>query len=262
MRILVTNDDGINAPGLAVLEAIAGEIAGPDGEVWVVAPAFEQSGVGHCISYSHPTLLAELGPRRFAAEGTPADCVLAGIYQVMEGTRPDLVLSGVNRGNNAAENVLYSGTIGGAMEAALQGLPAVALSQFYGPENVDLEDPFEAAAATGAETVRTLLDRGVWDGEEYRIFYNVNFPPVPASGVKGLRVTRQGFRPDTTFAVKPQRSPTGRMFMWVTGGPQHAPTGPGTDVTANIEGYTSITPLRADLTAHDALDTLRERLEQ
>ena len=118
MRILLTNDDGINAPGLEVLTEIATEIAGPEGEVWTVAPAFEQSGVGHCISYTHPMMIAELGPRRFAAEGSPADCVLAAIYDVLDGAKPDLVLSGVNRGNNAAENVLYSGTIGGAMEAA------------------------------------------------------------------------------------------------------------------------------------------------
>ncbi len=92
MRILITNDDGINAPGLEVLAAIATEIAGPDGEVWTVAPAFEQSGVGHCISYTHPTMLAKLGPRRYAAEGSPADCVLAGIFDVLDGARPDLVL--------------------------------------------------------------------------------------------------------------------------------------------------------------------------
>ncbi len=146
MRILITNDDGINAPGLQVLTRIAQDIAGPTGEVWTVAPAFEQSGVGHCISYTHPTMIAELAPRRFAAEGSPADCVIAGLYDVMIDARPDLVLSGVNRGNNAAENTLYSGTIGGAMEAALQGIPAIALSQYYGPANRDLDDPFDAAS--------------------------------------------------------------------------------------------------------------------
>lgn len=138
MRILVTNDDGINAPGLAVMEEIARAVAGPEGEVWVVAPAFEQSGVAHCISYTHPTMIAKLGPRRYAAEGSPADCVLAGLYDVLQGARPDLVLSGVNRGNNSAENALYSGTVGGAMEAALQGLPAIALSQYMGPLSEDL----------------------------------------------------------------------------------------------------------------------------
>jgi hypothetical protein len=141
MRILITNDDGINAPGLEILHAIATEVAGPEGEVWTVAPAFEQSGVGHCISYVHPTMIAELGPRRFAAEGSPADCVLAALNDVLTDAPPDLVLSGVNRGNNAAENVLYSGTIGGAMEAALQGLPAIALSQYFGPDNAELENP-------------------------------------------------------------------------------------------------------------------------
>ena len=121
MRILITNDDGINAPGLLTLLNIATEIAGPDGEVWTVAPAFEQSGVAHCISYTHPMMIAQLGERRFATEGSPADCVLAGLHDVMKDAPPDLILSGVNRGNNAAENTLYSGTIGGAMEAALQG---------------------------------------------------------------------------------------------------------------------------------------------
>ncbi|MCX7644192.1 MAG: 5'/3'-nucleotidase SurE [Rhodobacteraceae bacterium] len=256
MRILLTNDDGINAPGLKVLEAIAAEIAGPDGEVWVVAPAFEQSGVGHAISYTHPTMIAELGPRRFAAEGSPADCVMAGLYDVMPDARPDLVLSGVNRGNNAAENVLYSGTIGGAMEAALQGLPAIALSQFYGPGNLARPDPFEAAIAHGARVVRLLLDHGAWDEDDYRLFYNVNFPPTGAAGVRGLRVVRQGFRRGIRFAVEPHLSPSGRRFLWVRGGKQDLPSGPDTDGTANLEGYISVTPMRADLTAHDALGAL------
>ena len=261
MRILVTNDDGINAPGLAVLESIATEIAGSAGEVWVVAPAFEQSGVAHKISYTHPMMIAKLGARRYAAEGSPADCVLAGLYDVLEGAKPDLVLSGVNRGNNSGENVLYSGTIGGAMEAALQGIPAIALSQYYGPENRDLSDPFETAAAHGTATIRSLLDQGLWDSGDYRIFYNVNFPPVPAAEVKGTRTTRQGYRKESFFGVEPHVSPSGRRFLWITGGPQHLPTAEGTDVRANLDGFISITPLRADLTAHDALQTLASRLD-
>src|SRR5690606_13879380 len=173
MRILITNDDGINAPGLAVLHAIATQIAGPKGEVWTVAPAFEQSGVGHNISYTHPTMIAELGPRRWAAEGSPADCILAGIHDVMRDAPPDLVLSGVNRGNNAVENVPYSGTVGGAMEAALQGLPAIALSQYFGAANVALAYPFEAASRHGAETVRRILAAGLWGDGGYSLFYNV-----------------------------------------------------------------------------------------
>ena len=261
MRILVTNDDGINAAGLKVLEAIAAEVAGEDGEVWVVAPAFEQSGVAHAISYTHPTMLVEMAPRRFAAEGSPADCVLAGLYQVMKDAPPDLVLSGVNRGNNAAENVLYSGTVGGAMEAALQGLPAIALSQFFGPENARLDNPFEAAAATGVDTVRALLRHGIWDDGPYRLFYNINFPPVRGDAVRGRKVTSQGWREDTQFGIEPHISPSGRMFLWVKGGPQHIPTAPGTDAAANLDGYVSITPLSADLTAHARLAELQDRLE-
>ena len=260
MRILITNDDGINAPGLAVLHAIAQTIAGPAGEVWTVAPAFEQSGVGHCISYTHPTMIAELGPRRFAAEGSPADCVLAGLFHVMKDARPDLVLSGVNRGNNAAENVLYSGTVGGAMEAALHGVKAIALSQFFGPGNARLDDPYEAAVAHGAALVRKLLDHAIWDEADYRLFYNVNFPPTPANGVKGTKVATQGFRRYTAFSLEPHVSPTGRQFLWIKGGEQGRATLPGSDVTANVEGYISVTPLRADLTAHDRLAELEARL--
>jgi len=261
MRILITNDDGINAPGLVTLHHIATTLAGPAGEVWTVAPAFEQSGVAHAISYTHPTMIAELGPRRFAAEGSPADCVLAGLHDVMKDARPDLVLSGVNRGNNAGENAVYSGTVGGAMEAALHGIPAIALSQFYGPDNTALPDPFEAAHAHGTATIRALLDRGLWDTTPYRLFYNVNFPALPATAVKGLRVAAQGFRSTAQFGITAQTSPSGRRFLWVTGGPQAVRTGPGTDVEANLDGYISVTPMRADLTAHDTLATLAARLD-
>jgi 5'-nucleotidase len=261
MRILITNDDGINAPGLEILHAIATEVAGPEGEVWTVAPAFEQSGVGHCISYVHPTMIAELGPRRFAAEGSPADCVLAAVNDVLTDAPPDLVLSGVNRGNNAAENVLYSGTIGGAMEAALQGLPAIALSQYFGPDNASLENPFEAAATPGAELVRKLWHHGHWDRADYRVFYNVNFPPVPAADVRGTQVTSQGFRRDTRFTMQAQTAPNGRRFLWILGGRQNVMTEPGSDAHAKLMGHISVPPMRADLPAHDRLDDLRAALE-
>jgi 5'-nucleotidase len=260
MRILITNDDGINAPGLEILHAIATEIAGPAGEVWTVAPAFEQSGVAHCISYTHPTMIVQYGERRFAAEGSPADCVLAGLHDVLVDARPDLVLSGVNRGNNAGENAMYSGTLGGAMEAALQGLPAIALSQFMGPATATLDDPFDASARHGVRLVRRLLDKGLWDEGPSRLFYNVNFPPVAGADVRGIRVARQGFRGIHQHGVEPQVSPSGRRFIWVKGGPQDISTGPGTDVEANLQGFISIQPCRADLTAHDALEALSTAL--
>ena len=258
MRILITNDDGINAPGLAVLHGIATAIAGEHGEVWTAAPAFEQSGVGHCISYTHPMMVSELAPRSWAAEGSPADCVLAALHDIMADAPPDLVLSGVNRGNNAGENAMYSGTIGGAMEAALQGVPAIALSQFYGPGNTALDDPFESARVHGTEVVRRLLP--LFDDHPYRLFFNVNFPPLPAAETGPIAVTRQGMRADTSFGVEPHLSPSGRRFLWIRGGAQAVRTGAGTDVEANLDGRISVTPMRADLTAHDALASVTEAL--
>ncbi|MER5172518.1 5'/3'-nucleotidase SurE [Thioclava kandeliae] len=261
MRILITNDDGINAPGLSVLEEIAKSLAGPAGEVWTVAPAFEQSGAGHCISYSRPMLTAELGPRRFAVEGSPADCVLAGIYDILSDARPDLILSGVNRGNNSAENALYSGTLGGAMEGALQGIPAIGLSQFMGPRTSVLDDPFEAARQHGPALVRKLWENGIWDDGPYRVFYSINFPPVSGADVKGSKAAPLGYRTDSFFTTEATFSPSGKKFLWVKGGPQHTATAPGTDAALNLDGYISVTPMRADLTAHDVLGKLETVLE-
>ena len=203
-------------------------------------------------------MIAQLGERRFAAEGSPADCVLAGLYHVMKDAAPDLVLSGVNRGNNAAENTLYSGTIGAAIEAALQGIPAIALSQYFGPDNKDLDDPFEAALVHAPCTLRALLAQGIWQQDaDYGIFYNINFPPVPASAVQGTRVVTQGRRKGVNFSVQADTSPTGRDFLWVRGGPQHGATAQGSDAQANLDGFISVTPMRADLTAHDVMNDLK-----
>jgi len=257
MRILITNDDGISAPGLEIMQAIAADLAGDTGEVWCVAPAFEQSGVAHKISYTHPMMVTKLGPRRFAAEGSPADCVLAGLHDVLKGEKVDLILSGVNRGNNSAENALYSGTLGGAMEGALQGIPAFALSQYLGPDNFQSDNPFEAAAVHGADLVRRILGAQPTDDGDYRLFYNINFPPCAAARVRGAKVTTQGFRRNTRFSTEPHFSPSGRKFLWIQGGDQQVPTLPGSDAHANLDNYISVTPMRADLTAHDMLDSLR-----
>ena len=130
MRILIVNDDGVNGPGLAVAEEIAAEVAGPDGEIWVVAPETERSGASHCISYVEPMRILEIGERRYAIAGHPADCSIAAIGALMP-QAPDLVLSGVNRGHNIAEDAVYSGTVAGAKEAALQGVKAISLSQYF-----------------------------------------------------------------------------------------------------------------------------------
>ncbi len=173
------------------------------------------------------------------------------------------MLSGVNRGNNSAENTLYSGTVGAAMEAALQGLRAIALSQYMGPRTNDMPGGmFEPAVVHGTGVVRAPAGQGAVGRRRLpRCSTTSTSRPCPAVEVRGLKVAAQGFRRHTTFGVEPHMSPSGRKFLWIKGGPQHLPTLPGTDVAANLDGWISVTPMRCDLTAHDALDSLRSRLE-
>jgi len=169
-----------------------------------------------------------------------------------------LILSGVNRGNNAAENTLYSGTIGAAIEGALQGIPSIALSQFYGPANRDLDDPFETAVQHGADVCRRILAQHTDDANGYSVFWNVNFPPVAAADVAGIRAAPQGRRPGVNFSTIPHDAPNGRRFLWIAGGDQQVPPANGTDAAVNLNGYISVTPMRADLTAHDVLPNLSD----
>jgi 5'-nucleotidase len=262
MRILVVNDDGISSEGLVVAEEIAAQVAGGPENVWVVAPAFEQSGVAHCISYIRPMRLEPLGPRRVAIEGSPADCVLAGIHEIMKDGPPDLILSGVNRGHNVAEDTLYSGTVGGAMEGALQGCRSIALSQYFGPGNRSIADPYESARVHGADVVRAILKADIWEDHRYGVFYNVNFPPVPADGIAGVRATRQGHRPEATFGVQVQVAPNMRTYLWLTHGKGNESAAPGTDAYESMNGAITVTPLRADLTAQDLVATLGAAIDR
>ena len=254
MRILITNDDGITAPGLKVAEAIAAEIAGPEGEVWVVAPENERSGVSHAISYTTPTRLNRISDRRFAVDGYPADCVLVGLHKIMADVPPDLVLSGVNRGHNVAEDVVYSGTVGGAMEAALAGVPAIALSQFYSKDGpVEL---FASATAFGAETVRSVLKMPFPSG----VFYNVNFPSKAPADVLGKQVCPQGIRAEATFDVVDHLAPNGREYQFYRHGTRNDSAPEGSDARLCHEGWVTISPLRADLTAVDVVEAARAAL--
>lgn len=256
MRILITNDDGIHAPGLVVAEDIAREIAGPAGEVWVVAPMAENSGVGHCISYTKPVRSEKLGDTRFSVDGTPADCVLVALGGLMRDTPPDLILSGVNAGNNSAENTLYSGTVGATIEGVLHGIRSIALSQYFGPGTQSLDDMFEVARAHGPGLVARLLERGIWHDDPYGIFYNVNFPPCSAARVAGTDITVQGRRPDVNFTATPYDAPNRRKYYWIHGQGQHVASAPGSDAHANLDNRISVTPCRADLTAHDMVARL------
>ncbi len=260
MRILITNDDGIGAWGLQLLYRAAEQLAGTEGEVWTVAPATEQSGTGHCVSFARPFMSTRTAPRRYSIEGTPADCVLAGIYDAMSPNRPDLVLSGINRGNNSGENAVYSGTVGAAMEASLHGMTGIALSQYFGRNNRNLSNPFEAAEAFQMDAIKAVLQFQDENENVYPLFYNVNFPPCAAADVVGIKAVPQGFRYSGKFQLEPAVSPSHRRFLWVRSGPQDIEAKPGTDVSANLQNFVTITPMRADMTAYETLDAFSEHL--
>jgi len=245
MRILLTNDDGIHAPGLKVLEEIAAELSD---DIWVVAPSEEQSGAGHSLTLTRPVRLRKHGERRFSVSGTPTDSVMMGLSQVLgPDRRPDLILSGVNRGANLGDDVTYSGTVSAAVEGALAGIRSIALSQVYSKEGMGDEVPFAAARNWGAKVIRPLLNMDF----ARRTLVNVNFPPVAADAVQGVRIVRQGFHDYRRSSIVKGTDPRGYDYYWFgLQGVEHTP-GKETDLEAIGDGFVSITPLQLDLT-HDA----------
>ncbi|MFC0588545.1 5'/3'-nucleotidase SurE [Novosphingobium aquiterrae] len=243
MRILLTNDDGIHAPGLEVLERIARQFSD---DVWIVAPAEEQSGAGHSLTLSRPVRLRQFDERRFAVSGTPTDAVMMALRTVMPAA-PDLILSGVNRGANLGDDVTYSGTVSAAIEGALAGIRSIALSQVYEKEGMGDTVPFAAAEAWGVRAIRPLLGLPFAP----RSLVNVNFPPLPADQVQGIRVVRQGFHDYARGSVVEGIDPRGYRYFWFgLHGIEHTP-GHETDLEAIQDGFVSVTPLQLDLT-HDA----------
>ncbi len=251
MRILLTNDDGVNATGLKVLEAIARQFSD---DIWTVAPTEEQSGAGHSLTISRPLRLRKLGERRFCVTGTPTDAVMIGMAQVMDGP-PDLILSGVNRGENLGEDVTYSGTVSAAMEGALAGIRSIAMSQAYAREGMGDSVPFATAEAWGAKVLGPLLDAPFAP----KTLVNVNFPALPPDQVKGIRVVSQGIRDYGRSRIVKATDPRGYDYYWLGLGeivhtPAHA-----TDLEALGEGWIAVTPLHLDLTHHDSLTELAGR---
>ncbi|HEU4650545.1 MAG TPA: 5'/3'-nucleotidase SurE [Croceibacterium sp.] len=248
MRILLTNDDGINAPGMAVLEAIAARLSD---DVWVCAPAEENSGAGHSLTLHMPVRLVEHGPQRFAVTGTPTDAVNLALRKLFADKAPDLVISGINNGENLADDVTYSGTISAAMEGALAGIPAVALSQALR----DAGHGFAAAEAWAAKVLAPLLDLQM----AKRTVVNINFPAVAPSEVKGIRVVRQGFHDYARGSLLEGTDPRGRPYYWFGLQDVEHTLDHGTDLEAVNEGYIAVTPLQLDLTHHASIGNLAER---
>lgn len=251
MRILLTNDDGIHAPGLEVLERLARQFSD---DIWIVAPAEEQSGAGHSLTLNRPVRLRQYDARRFAVSGTPTDSVMMALRKVLP-EKPDVILSGVNRGANLGDDVTYSGTVSAAIEGALAGIPSIALSQVYEKEGMGDAVPFAAAEAWGAQVLAPLLETPFAP----RTVVNVNFPALPAQDVHGIRVVRQGFHDYARGSLVEGTDPRGYHYYWFgLHGIEHTP-GHATDLEAIQDGFVSVTPLHLDLTHDPSLAMLAGR---
>ncbi len=258
MRILITNDDGIHAPGLEVMRAIASALSD---DIWVVAPETNQSGVSHSLTLHDPLRVRHISEREMAVAGTPTDCVLMAVLELLADHKPDLVLSGVNHGQNTADDATYSGTIAGAMEGTLLGIPSIALSQARHGAGYDGAGAmrWETARAHGAETIDRLLSAG-WPP---RILLNVNFPDCAPEEVRGMEVTSQGYRdPNITLGYTRREDMRGDAYYWLQyqRNTQNPPK--GSDLGAIHNRYISVTPLQLDLTHYETCQDLRNSLEE
>ncbi len=250
MRILITNDDGIHAPGLAACEKIARALSD---EVWIVAPETDQSGVSHSLSLNDPLRLREVADKHFAVKGTPTDCVIMGARHIMK-ELPDLVLSGVNRGRNCAEDVTYSGTVAAAMEGTVLGIKSIALSQAYA--FTTKHAPYwETAIAHAPDLIRRVLKTGM----PRDVLVNINFPDCPPDEVAGIAVTVQGKRDQELLRIDARHDGRGNPYYWIAfgrGGVAGAAL--GSDLAALNENRISLTPLRLDLTDEPFMTKLAE----
>jgi 5'-nucleotidase len=254
MRILVTNDDGIHSPGLAVTEQIARSLSD---DVWVVAPENEQSGASHSLTLTSPLRLRKIEERRFAVSGTPTDCVMMACLHILKDQPPALILSGVNWGSNLADDVTYSGTIAGAMEGCALNIPSIALSQCYDEGGRDGID-WSAAQTHGADVVKALVAAGWPSGT----LMNVNFPACPAASVKGIKAVPQGKYDQLSTEIEERTDARQRAYYWI-GLRRRKSTPPAdTDVGAVYGNYIAVTPLHLNLTEPDVLVKLRSALKK
>ncbi len=244
-RILVANDDGIGAPGIKVLEKIAKTLSK---DVWVVAPEHEQSAAGHSLTIRRPLRVRQLGRRRYAVDGTPTDAVLLGINHIIKGRRPDLVLTGVNRGANLGDDITYSGTVAAAMEAVILGVPALAFSLYFTRGDALR---WETAEHWAPDIIRRVTRVG-WGRN---VLINVNFPDVAADLVTGIEIVRQGKR-KIGEQLAERMDPRGDPYIWIGAQRAEDRSSPGTDLEAVHRGAIAVTPLCVDLTDRETMRAL------
>lgn len=254
MRILVTNDDGIHAPGLDVLRDIARTISD---DVWVVAPETDQSGVSHSVSLNDPLRLRQVEEKRFAVRGTPTDCVIMGVRHLLGEQGPDLVLSGINRGHNIGEDVIYSGTVAGAVEGTFLGVPSIALSQAYN-RKLSPDVVYDCAAAHAPGVIRRVLAVGI----PHDRLVNINFPACLPSEVDGIEITRQGKRRQDLARIEGRKDGRGNPYFWIVYPQESAAASEGTDVHAVGVRRISVTPLKIDMTDEHFRDKLESAFDR
>jgi 5'-nucleotidase len=254
MRILVTNDDGIHAPGLAVAEQIAREISD---DVWVVAPETEQSGASHSLTLSAPLRLRKIDDRHFAVSGTPTDCVMMAALHILKTQPPQLVLSGINWGSNMADDVTYSGTIAGAMEGCALGIPSIALSQASDDDSREKID-WSPGAVHGPALIRKLVVFGWPKGT----LMNINFPGCAAAAVKGTVLAPQGRYDLQSTEIEERFDARARPYYWVGLRRRKAVPPTDSDLGAVYNDHIAVTPLHMNLTDTAALEKLRQSLGQ
>ena len=255
MRILLTNDDGFEAPGMKVLHDIAQTLSN---DIWIVAPSDEQSGAGHSLTLTRPLRIRQRGDQQYSVDGTPTDSVMMAVAKIMKDGLPDLILSGVNRGANLGEDVTYSGTASAAMEGALAGIPSIALSQAYPRGTMGNDVPFDAAQKWGEKVLRPLVKQSM----DHRTLVNINFPALPAKQVKGVRVVSQGIRDYGRLQIVSNRDPRGFEYYWFGLGPMVETPAHSTDLEAIADGFISVTPLHLDLTHYASMETLSALYEE
>jgi 5'-nucleotidase len=244
MRILLTNDDGIASPGLHALRQIAAELSD---DVWVIAPETNQSGASHSLSLHEPLRMRHIDERSFAVRGTPTDSVIMGVRHVLKDRGPDLVLAGVNRGSNMAEDVTYSGTIAGAFEGTILGVRSIALSQAYGVDPVT-GPKWQTATAHAPNLIRRLL---AMEWAPFSVM-NINFPDREPDDVAGTIATTQGRRDPGLLQIEERRDTWGNPYYWLAFERRRSIPQEGTDLWAIYSGRISVTPLFLDLT-HQAM---------
>ena len=262
MKVLITNDDGIDSEGLKVAESIALELVKKQENIYVVAPSEEQSGSGHgLISYQRPVKLKKVSRNKYKLNGTPTDCVLAGLTQIMGDEKPSLLISGVNKGRNVSEAVLYSGTVGGAIEGSLHMIKSIALSQSYSTNTLNSKNLYKWSIEQGSKICEKLLRLPDWDQKAKNLFFNINFPSADALNGNQFKVCKLQQNQFNPFRLEKKGDGKSEFKTIYDSHQSNKTISPG-DSTFLSNGFTTVTPINPDMTHYEMLISIKETVNE